>query len=71
MQYKHFDILLQQMRSFIRVTTKHIVHKLVKEEEKQVELLSSPAKILDRKCYEEAVAHFKEHCFNFSKVKIF
>ena len=56
------------MRSLIRTTAKHIVSKLVQEEKKRLGILSLPAKIADRRCYEDAVDHFKEHCFNFNQV---
>ena len=57
-----------QMRSLVRVTMKRIAGKLVEDEAKRLELLSSPAKVLNRDCYEEAVDHFNEHCFNLNKV---
>ncbi|XP_065057772.1 legumain-like [Rhopilema esculentum] len=57
----------ESTRSLIRVASKSIVGKLIPEETKRLEILSSPAKILDRRCYEEAVKYYKKHCFDFSK----
>eukprot|EP00795_Rhopilema_esculentum_P002636 gene2636-835_t len=59
----------ESTRSLIRVASKSIVGKLIPEETKRLEILSSPAKILDRRCYEEAVKYYKKHCFDFSKVE--
>lgn len=57
----------EDVRSLIRVTVKHIAAKLVAEEPKRLEVLSSPAEIRNRGCYEKAVDHFNKHCFNLNK----